>query len=161
MASRPPMFSPTGSKAQARVVMNREALDTMDLAVADALANVSRAILQAAQRRVPVDTGDLRDSGDWAVFGGAKKLSGTAAKPKALRTAKGVITAVVGFGSPLAHLIERGTALRATEKPSRATGRGPAIPFLLPATQEVSSGELGREVETAMARRGLSRPSAP
>lgn len=159
MASRPPIFGPTGSKTQARVVMNRQAMDALDLAVADALANLAREVLQDAKRRVPVDTGNLRDSGDWAVFNGARKVAGTGSKPRALRTSRGVISAVVGFGSPLAHLIERGTALRANETPSRSTGRGPAIPFLLPAAQEASASDLAREVEHAIARRGLSRPS--
>ncbi len=152
-------FGP-GRRGESRVVINRAAMDTLDLAVADAMAEAMRAITHAAKERVPVDTGQLRDSADWAVFNGSRKVSGTASKPRALRSRKGVISGIAGFSSPLAHLIERGTALRRNEKPSRATGRGPAMPFLLPATQAVANGPFAREVGEAIRRRGLGKPTA-
>lgn len=145
-------------KPTSRVVMNRMAMNELDLATADGVADVMKQILARAMERVPVDTGDLRDSGDWAVFNGSRKVAGTAAKPRDLRGKKGVIVGIAGFGSPIAHLVERGTALRHNETPNRATGRGPAQPFLLPAMQQVV-GELGRDIGAAIRRRRLSVPS--
>lgn len=129
----PRMYGPRIDK---RVILNRQALDKLHLAVAEGLEQIGIATLEMAAPHVPDDPSTARrivDTGGWAVFMGSKKVGGTATKPRTLRTGRaGVMTVIAGYGSPLAHLHERGTSLRVTDA-GRETGYLPAQPFLLPA----------------------------
>jgi hypothetical protein len=64
------------------------------------------------------------------------------------------MTLAVGYGHPVAHLMERGTASRVT-KAGRETCVGPARPFLLPALV-ATVHRLGPAVGEQIRRRGLS-----
>ncbi len=137
-----------------RVIINRNAMNDLELAVADGVEVVVRNMMQSAVEKVPFDEGSsgrrhLRDTAGWAVWNGNRKVAGDAAKPRDLRGRKGTVMGAAGFGSPLAHLLERGTALRRNEAPNRATGRGPALPFLMPAFQQ-ETHDLPSEIGAAI-----------
>ena len=83
----------------------------------NALSAGARLIVKDAKRRVPVRTGELRDSI-------------TVRRPRRGQTVK------IGFIQPAsgrAHIEEFGTAPRVQKKTGRSTGRAAAQPFLRPA----------------------------
>jgi hypothetical protein len=115
-------------KPSTRVVMNRAALRTVDLAVADGLEEVVRTVVETATPpdATPYGTG-LVTRGGWLVYAGADKVGGGSLdgrqpkKPRSLRVrGSGQIQAIAGFGFP-GRFQEAGTAKMAAQ------------PFLTPA----------------------------
>ncbi len=123
-------------KPSARVVLNRQAVDQLRLAVADGLLEVGRTIIELAAENAPdspyepYPTGEglPKQGGVLAMIdnqkvGGWSQRGTQPRKPKAARNSKG-ITVIAGFGFP-ARFAELGTV------------RTPAQPFLSPAEAEV------------------------
>ena len=100
----------------------------------------------------------IAKTGGHVVLNGTRKVGGTASKPRSYRDRrKGIIVGIAGFGSPLAHLHERGTVGRVQEGTGRFTGSLPARPFLLPATTRVVKG-MGPTIGRAIQEAGFSKP---
>lgn len=162
-----------------RVVMNRAALDAFQLGMADALAKAGEEILAEAIANAPRDaeaaaerhTKMLADTGGiWVgvsglTGGGIAKVAGNGNKPRRFAMARGTVALVVGFGSPLAHLVEFGTSARDTRQHTfkRGTRKGqtvtlrhhgatPAQPFLLPAFNRRIGGAGGYVLKATAAR---------
>lgn len=92
-----------------RVVLNRAALDQVTLGLADGLAGLTKAIIAEADTPDAPPYGEgLVDKGDWGVWVNGRKVSGSAAKPRAARLQKPGITALVGYGFP-ARFVRDGT----------------------------------------------------
>jgi hypothetical protein len=103
-----------------RVVLNRAALDTITLGLADGLGEVALRMLHATHPPDETPFGEgLVDHGATAVWVNGKKIGGDADKPRALRLDKPGVTAIVGFGFP-GRFQEVGTVHQ------------PARPFLTP-----------------------------
>lgn len=92
----------------ARVVLNRDALTAVGLAVADGLEQVVKSIVTEAHPPDATPYGEgLVTRGGWLVYHGSKKVGGGSLegkqpkKPRALRV-RGTtgITAIAGFGFP-------------------------------------------------------------
>lgn len=123
-------------KPSTRVVLNRSALDRVDLAVADGLLEVGRTIVEVAHppdsplEPYPIGQG-LVLQGGVLVYADGKKVAGWSQrglqpkKPRAAVTPRGVITAIAGFGFP-GRLVEGGTLDQ------------PARPFLSPALDQTT-----------------------
>lgn len=119
-------------KPSARVVLNRQALDTVHLALAEGVEEVARTIVETADPpdATPYGVGLVR-SGGWAVFAGSKKVAGGSQdgtqpnKPRGFRPEPTGITGIAGFGFP-ARFQEVGTVQQ------------PARPFLWPAAMRVA-----------------------
>lgn len=114
-------------KPNARVVLNRQALNAVGLAVADGLEAFARTVVTDAKPPDATPFGEgLVTSGGWLVYHGGKKVGGGSLtgkqpkKPRSLRV-KGTtgITAIAGFGFP-GRFQEIGTV------------NHPAQPFLWP-----------------------------
>lgn len=120
-------------KPSTRVVMNRAALDEIDLAVADGLEEVVRTVVENANPpdATPFGAG-LVTHGGWLVYAGANKVGGGSLdgrqpkKPRSLRV-KGShqVQAIAGFSFP-GRFQEAGTA------------KMRANPFLTPSATEVT-----------------------
>lgn len=159
-------------KPSKRVVLNLAALDQLQFAVAVGLERLGQGIIEESQSRAPrgpdvVTTTasgkkktrvHLADTGGYVVLNGSRKVGGSASKPKSFDTRrKGIISVVAGYGSPLAHLHERGTAGRVQKKTGRFTGVLPARPFLLPATAHAVD-DMARAIGDAIRDAGFSKP---
>lgn len=130
------------SKPSARLVLNRAALDTVRLAVADGVLEVARTMVEDANPpdATPFGVG-LVQSGGWAVYAGSKKVAGGSLdgsqpkKPRALKTPADAITGIAGFGFP-ARFEEIGTVNQ------------PARPFFMPAVVRVKgvAADIMREI---------------
>ena len=124
------------ARGQARIILNRAALDAVTLGVADGLLALADAVIAAAK---PPDEpagssaaarANLTEGGtprpELAMTGGTvayvlgKKVGGTAAKPRAMRVKSMGVSIAGGFGFP-GHFAEFGTI------------HEPARPFLTPA----------------------------
>jgi hypothetical protein len=145
--------------ASTRVVLNRAALEAVDLAVADGLLEQAQRIVEAA--RPPSDVGQtpdvthghprpaLIDTGGAAVWAGKKKVGGAktlgkeVSKPRAVRLDVGIITAIGGFGFP-GRFQEMGTVHQ------------PARPFLTPKFLAMAPDVAG-PLREAVRRHGCSR----
>lgn len=112
-----------------RVVVNRQALDAITLAIADAFEPVAKAVLSRANARLRPHrlVGTLEDSAGWLVEVKGRKVAGGGSRPKQLRAGarQERVRTVVGYGAPHAHLAESGTIRMA------------AFPFLSPSVDEV------------------------
>jgi len=113
--------------------MNRAALHTIDLAIADGLEEVVRTVIESAQPPdAPPYGAGLPAHGGWLVYAGGQKVGGGSLdgrqpkKPRALRV-KGSdqVVAIAGFSFP-GRFQEAGTAKMS------------ANPFLTPALNEVA-----------------------
>jgi len=119
-------------KVNSRVVLNRAALNEVDLAIADGLEEVVRSVVEAAQPPDAAPYGEgLVTHGGWLVYAGSKKVGGGSLdgrqpkKPRAFRVAGSrMIQAIAGFSFP-GRFQEAGTAKMA------------ANPFLTPAAGRV------------------------
>lgn len=119
-------------KPAARVVLNRAALDSLHLALAEGIEEVARTIVETAEPpdATPYGVG-LVDSGGWAVYAGSKKVGGGSLdgtqpnKPRAFKPLPTGITGIAGFGFP-ARFQETGTVSQ------------PARPFLWPSAMRVA-----------------------
>lgn len=144
-----------------RVKLNLAALDQLQFAVAVGLGAIGEQILVEARPRIPDDPSTpnkIADSGGWLVMNGSRKVAGAGSKPRGFDTRRrSIVGLVVGYGSPLAHLHERGTIGRVQESTGRFTGALPARPFLLPATGKVIR-EWGPTIGKAIQDAGFSKP---
>lgn len=120
-------------KTSARVVINREVLNSFGVSIAEGLNEVVETVVAVAAINAPdspfdpYPTGEgLPKQGGWAVWVGSKKVGGGSTrgsqpkKPRALKTPPDIVTAIAGFGFP-GRFAEMGTATT------------PAQPFLWPA----------------------------
>ena len=159
-----------------RVLLNLAALDKLQFAVAVGVERMCQEVLDQATPKVPrgadvfskgstITRKHTRDSGGYLVLNGSRKVGGNASKPNSFDTRrKGIISGVVGYGSPLAHLIERGTVGRVQYSTSasppdeqRYTGAMPATPFLLPAVTRVVH-DMAPTIGRAIAEAGFTKP---
>jgi hypothetical protein len=146
----------TIANRKARVVMNRAALDEMQLAMADGLLTLGQRIIAGAQDRArqelfPEEDAALRakrgvpmmaDTGHSAVWALGKKVGGEEgeiAKPRGLKTPANEAVLAVWFSSPLSHFREYGTI------------KEPARPFLTPELM-ADIPNAGDDVKAAIAR---------
>ena len=120
-------------KASSRVVMNRAALNEIDLAIAEGLEEVVRTVVENAQPPdAPPYGSGLVAHGGWLVYAGANKVGGGSLdgrqpkKPRSFQV-KGSrqIQAIAGFSFP-GRFQEAGTA------------KMRANPFLTPSAAEVT-----------------------
>lgn len=119
-------------KPSTRVVLNRNALDKVDMAVADGVNEIARTIVETADPpdATPIGQG-LVTNGGWITFVGSKKVDGGSLegtqprKPRALRLKQGLITAIAGFTFP-GRFQEMGTV------------HHDAQPFLWPSAEQVA-----------------------
>lgn len=124
-------------KVSSRVVLNRQALDKVTLAVAEGVERVVERIVRTARPPDATPFGDgLVTRGGWLVYAGSKKIGGdsldgsTPKKPRDMRVAgRNAIIGVAGFGFP-GRFQELGTVHHAAQ------------PFLWPAYLQVES-EIG------------------
>lgn len=115
----------------ARVKLNRQAIDGVNLAIADGVHAVGKAIIETARPpdATPFGVG-LVTSGGVLTYVGTKKVNGWSQgglqpkKPRAVRLAQGIIKAIAGWGFP-GRFQEFGTVHQ------------PARPFATPARNSV------------------------
>lgn len=118
-------------RPSAKVVLNRAALDSLHLALAEGVEEICRTIVETADPpdATPFGAGLVKQGG-WAVYAGSKKVGGGSLqgsqpkKPRSLVAAATGITGFAGFGFP-GRFVEFGTS------------DTPAQPFLTPAVQQV------------------------
>lgn len=136
---------------KARVVMNRAALDELQLAMADGLLRVGEQVIAEARDNAPRDpeiaakrgVPMMADTGNLVVYALGKKVGGDdggTGKPRGMKTPKDQAVLGVWFSSPISHLIELGTV------------KMPAQPFLTPSLTG-NLGDTGPYVRKAMAAR--------
>jgi hypothetical protein len=94
-----------------RVLLNREALDTLTLLIADSTVALADALLtESAQRLKPHRRfGVLEESGGYLVLVRGRKVAGPGSKPRSFRRTGETISTIVGYGAPHGHLLEFGT----------------------------------------------------
>lgn len=162
-----PVGAPTVPKQRAtskRVKLNLAALDRLQFAVAVGVGTLMEAIIEEGRPHIPDDpttpTSIVKTEG-WLVMNGTRKVAGPGSKPRSFSTRRpGMISGIAGYGSPLAHLHERGTAGRVQEGTGRFTGVLPARPWLLPATTTVVQ-RMGAAIGRAIQDAGFSKPGGP
>lgn len=147
----------TIANRRARVVMNRAALDELQLAMADGLLALGERIIAEARDNAPRDPEAaaargvpmMADTGNLVVYALGKKVGGDdggTGKPRGMKTPKDQAVLGVWFSSPLSHFHELGTV------------KMRARPFLTPALAR-NLGDTGPYVRKAMAARA-SRQAA-
>jgi hypothetical protein len=145
----------TIANRNARMVMNRAALDELQRGMADGLLVLGQRILDDARSVMkpghldapPYGEG-LIASGHVLVYALGKKVGGEeggTGKPRGMKAPKDQAVMGVWFSAPHAHFAELGTI------------RQPARPFLTPAVM-ANIGETGPYVQRAMAKRAASAP---
>lgn len=89
------------AKVQARVVLNKKALNAISAGFADGFADMGRRFVEIVRPpdAAPFGKG-LVTTPDWGVWAGTKKVDGTATKPRAVRLHKTQITLLAGEGFP-------------------------------------------------------------
>lgn len=94
-----------------RVILNREALDRLTLAIADTSIVLADALLEESGRRLRPHrrTGFLEGSGSYLVLVKGRKVAGPGQKPRSFRRQGETISTIVGYGGPHGHLLEFGT----------------------------------------------------
>lgn len=146
----------TIANRKARVIMNRGALDELQLGMADGLLQLGERILADARANAPRDpeiaakrgVPMMADTGHVVVYALGKKVGGEegeTGKPRRMKTSKGSADLGVWFSSPLSHFAELGTI------------KEPARPFLTPALM-ANIGDTGPYVRASMAKRAASAP---
>jgi len=138
---------------QARIQLHRDSLTELQLGMADGLANLGLNIVLRASAQAPRDPESaarrgvpmLANTGGFQVWALGKRAAGVWEKrPRAARVPKDQVVLLVGFGSPIAHLVELGTVKMA------------ARPFLTPALLALIPNA-GEYVTGAMSRRAARR----
>jgi hypothetical protein len=129
-------------KVSAKVVLNRAALNTVHLALAEGVEEVCRTIVEVADPpdATPFGAG-LVTSGGWAVYDGKRKIAGGSLdgtqpnKPRDFKAEPTGITGIAGFGFP-ARFQETGTVHHSAQ------------PFFTPAAEQVAghAGEIMRSI---------------
>ena len=144
-----------------RVKLNLAALDKLQFAVAVGVDRMMSEIIAEAAPNAPDDPStptSIAKTGGYVVLNGTRKVGGNASKPRGYRDRrKGIIVGIAGFGSPLAHLHERGTVGRIQDATGRFTGALPPRPFLLPATTHVVKS-MGATIGRAIQEAGFGKP---
>jgi hypothetical protein len=152
----------TIANRKARVIMNRGALDELQLSMADGLLELGQRIVaeaaanarhelhpaEAATRREKRGVPMMADTGHVVVYALGKKVGGEegeTGKPRGMETPKDQAVLGVWFSSPLSHFKELGTV--------KETAR----PFLTPALMG-NIGDTGPYVQAAMKKRAASAP---
>ena len=141
----------TIANRKARVIMNRGALDELQLGMADGLLELGQKILAQAIAHAPdaPPYGEgLIASGHVLTYALGKKVGGEegeTGKPRGMKTPKDQAVLGVWFSAPHAHFAELGTI------------KQPARPFLTPAFM-ANIGDAGPYVQKAMAKRAASAP---
>lgn len=141
----------TIANRKARVVMNRAALDELQLAMADGLLALGEQIIAEARDNAPRDPEAaarrgvpmMADTGNLVVYALGKKVGGDdggTGKPRGMKTPKDQAVLGVWFSSPLSHFHELGTI------------KMRAHPFLTPALAR-NLGDVGPYVRKAMTAR--------
>lgn len=141
----------TIANRKARVVMNRAALDELQLAMADGLLQLGEQIIAEARDKAPRDpeiasergVAMMADTGNLVVYALGKKVGGDdggTGKPRGMKTPKDQAVLGVWFSSRIAHLVELGTVKMG------------ARPFLTPALAQ-NLGDVGPYVRKAMSAR--------
>lgn len=134
--------------------MHRDTLDALQLGIADGLLELGNVILADAVKTAPRDAEAARkrgvpmmaDTGGVQVWALGKRAAGIwGPRPRRARAPKDEVVLIVGFGSPLAHLAERGTI------------KENARPFLLPAFDR-HIPNASEFVVPAMGKRARSMP---
>lgn len=147
-------------KPSKRVVLNIAALDKLQFAVAVGLERFAQEVLEGATP-IPDDPetkSSIEKTGGYVVLNGSRKVGGTGTKPRSLDTRrKGIITVAMGYGSPLAHIFERGTVGRVQKSTGRFTGAITPQPFLLPSIQRAVS-DIAPIIAQAVADEGFGKP---
>lgn len=94
-----------------RVILNREALDKVTLAIADSTVALADELLTETERRLRPHrrTGFLESTGGYVVLVRNRKVAGPGQKPRAFRREGETISTIVGYGGPHGHLLEFGT----------------------------------------------------
>jgi hypothetical protein len=142
---------------KARVIMNRAALDELQLGMADGLLQLGQQIIAEARANAPRDpeiaakrgVPMMADTGHCVVYALGKKVGGEeggTGKPRGMKTPKDQVVLGVYFSSPIAHFAELGTIVE------------PARPFLTPALMS-NIGNAGPYVKAAMNKRAASAPT--
>ncbi len=116
-------------RTSASVILNRKALSDVGQQLAAGVGNFCASIIERAHvpDDPPIGKG-LVQTGDWGVWYNGRKIGGHATKPRGLKLGAGIV-GVAGYGSPIAHLLERGTVNMS------------ARPYLMPAYLE-AKGEI-------------------
>lgn len=145
----------TIANRKARVIMNRGALDQVQLGMADGLLQLGQQILDRARSTMVPGHLDAPPYGEGLIASGhvltyalGKKVGGEegeTGKPRGMKAPKNQVVLGVWFSSRLAHLHELGTI------------KMPARPFLTPAVM-ATVGEAGPYVQRAIAKRAASAP---
>ena len=141
----------TIANRRARVVMNRAALDELQLAMADGLLELGEQIIAEARDNAPRDPEAaaargvpmMADTGHAVVYALGKKVGGEdggTGKPRGMKTPKNQAVLGVWFSSRISHFSELGTVKMA------------ARPFLTPALA-AHLGDTGPYVRKAIAAR--------
>jgi len=141
---------------RARVILNRGALDELQLGMADGLLKLGETIIAEARDNAPRDPEAaaargvpmMADTGHVLVYALGKKVGGEdggTGKPRGMKAPKNQVVMGVWFSSPLAHFNELGTIKMA------------AHPFLTPALM-ANIGDTGATVSAAMKKRAASAP---
>lgn len=129
-------------RPSSRVVLNRAALDEVQLAVAEGVEEIARTVVETAEPpdATPFGVG-LATRGGWAVYAGKKKVAGGSLdgtqpkKPRAFKPSPTGVTGIAGFGFP-GRFQETGTVHQ------------PARPWFMPAVVRVKAiaAEIMREI---------------
>lgn len=141
------------------VVMNKAAIDALQMGMADGLIELGERIIADARANAPRDPETaakrgvpmLADTGFASVWALGKLVSGSTAvaasknKPRGLKTPKDQVVLVTAFASPIAHLVELGTV------------KMNARPFLIPALN-ANVDNAARFVVPAMGKRVKAVP---
>jgi hypothetical protein len=144
------------------VILNRSALDVLQLGMADGLLAIGQRIIAEAAASArhelhPKEAAKLRekrgvpmmaDTGHAVVYALGKKVGGEegeTGKPRAMKTPRDQAVLGVWFSSPLSHFAELGTV--------KETAR----PFLTPSIM-ANIGDTGPYVQAAMKKHAASAP---
>jgi hypothetical protein len=146
---------------RSRVELNRQVLEAIEVAEADALFEVAQEVLAVVQvpDAPPYGTG-LREGGGALAYASGKKVAGTAIggrqikKPRAFRTKVGEVAAIVGFGFP-ARFVELGTV----DTPANPFLTR-AVAFVVPEAEVIIGATIRKRLSGIRSFSGFSRKVA-
>lgn len=108
------------ARRKAKVVMNRSALDALQLGMADGLLEIGERIIAQAKANAPRDPETaaargvpmMADTGHAVVYALGKKVGGdegNTGKPRGMKTSRNRVDLGVWFSAPISHFVELGT----------------------------------------------------